>query len=765
MKKIFLPLIIATMCYTYTLAQTIKHPSLLFTKERVQDAKRRISEDSLMAEGWKEIKQTADDLLKRNDIRRMYYLALAYQMTDSTKYADKLKSMLIDIATNTVSWGDSEMLARTPAWNSELQMAHKSFQIAIAYDAVYNKLTDTERKTIAKGMKRIAIDPLLGDWVLEPTRIHSLNSMGHNWWTSCACIGGLLALSMQNELPEARAYIEAVREAVPQWFDFAGDILQHKPKTFDDGGGMYESINYARFGVQEALLFMTAWENAYGKSFEKIPQLSLLPEFFMHVCYPRTGQLWSINFGDSHKNVSAESCLMLLYHLKSYSCSNEDADKIRWYISQVEQGQHGEGFYVNRPMGFLYTPDFSKAPKVPSIGNSILLHDFDWAMMRTSWEKDATMLAVKSGHTWNHSHADANSFILFHKGVDIIKDAGNSSYSKPEYRNYFFQSDAHNVVKFNGEGQSREQQYHGSQMRGEMDYLLDGGNVKYVLADGTGPMADKFSRNFRHFLWIDNVIYIIDDLKSHEIGHYEWLWHPGGETRKRGGDLTITNGNSSVVVRPVYPRPLAQSDFVHDYPNDLYWEILEGPTENLQGTEQYYSFHLPAKTDRVKALTAVILKDTPDQKELPVFERREGKDWIGLRITNGDRITDLYINQLADGRLMHLNSWIEADGWSTDAYMFAVSYPKGSKAADAKEMFLLYGSALRRNADIYFSSLAKLNYIIKENNGKVSVIVNGQPHAKAKFRTTSTPSTVSVNGQANKPEYNGKLMKITVCEK
>lgn len=749
------------MCYTGTLAQTIKHPSLLFTKERIQDAKKRIGEDSLMAEGWKEIKKTADDLLKRNDIRRMYYLALAYQMTDSAQYADKLKSMLIDVATKTTSWGDSEMLARTPAWNSELQMAHKSFQIALAYDAVYNKLTDSERRTIAKGMKRIAIDPLLGDWVLEPTRIHSLNSMGHNWWTSCACIGGLLALSMQNELPEAREYVEAVREAVPQWFDFAGDLLQHKPKTFDDGG-MYESINYARFGVQEALLFMSAWENAYGKSFDNIPQLALLPDFFMHVCYPRTGQLWSINFGDSHKNVSAESCLMLLYHLKSYNCSHEDADKIRWYISQVEQGQHGEGFYVNRPMGFLYTPDFSNAPKVPSTGKSILLRDFDWAMMRTSWEKDATMLAVKSGHTWNHSHADANSFILFHKGVDIIKDAGNCSYSKPQYRNYFFQSDAHNVVKFNGEGQSREQQYHGSQMRGEMNYLLDGGNVKYVLADGTGPMADKFSRNFRHFLWMDNVIYIIDDLKSHEIGHYEWLWHPGGEARKRGGELTITNGNSSVVVRPIYPRPLAQSDFVHDYPNDLYWEILEGPTENLQGTEQYYSFHLPAKTDRVKALTAVTLKDTPDQKDLPVFERREGKDWIGLRITNGDKITDLYINQLADGRLMHLNSWIEADGWTTDAYMFAVSYKKGSKAADAKEMFLLYGSSLRRSSDIYFSSLAKLNYIMKENNGKVSVNVNGQPLMKAKFRTTSTPTSVNVNGKQTKPEYNSKLMKLTI---
>ena len=91
-------------------------------------------------------------------------------------------------------------------------------------------------------------------------------------------------------------------------------------------------------------------------------------------------------------------------------------------------------------MGFLYTPDLSKAPKLSEQKNSQLFSDFGWATMRTSWEKDATMLAVKSGHTWNHSHADANSFILFHKGVDIIKDAGNCWYPKPEYRNYFFQS-------------------------------------------------------------------------------------------------------------------------------------------------------------------------------------------------------------------------------------------------------------------------------------------------------------------------------------
>ncbi len=49
--------------------------------------------------------------------------------------------------------------------------------------------------------------------------------------------------------------------------------------------------------------------------------------------------------------------------------------------------------------------------------------------------------------------------------------------------------------------------------------------------------------------------------------------------------MNVTNGNSSVVIRPLYPRLLAKSDFVHDYPEDLYWEEIQAPTEDLKGTE------------------------------------------------------------------------------------------------------------------------------------------------------------------------------------
>ena len=145
-------------------------------------------------------------------------------------------------------------------------------------------------------------------------------------------------------MPEAREAAKVLNEYLPEWFDFAGDVLQQKPKSFDRSGGMYESLNYANFGIQEALLFRLAWKNACpGQAQPDIPQLNQVADYFAHVCYPRTGMLYSLNFGDSHKNVSAESSLMLLDALGMKSRTG------LWYMAQVQGGQHRDGFFLDRP--------------------------------------------------------------------------------------------------------------------------------------------------------------------------------------------------------------------------------------------------------------------------------------------------------------------------------------------------------------------------------------------------------------------------------
>ena len=161
-------------------------------------------------------------------------------------------------------------------------------------------------------------------------------------------------------------------------------------------------------------------------------------------------------------------------------------------------------------------------------------------------------------------------------------------------------------------------------------------------------------------------------------------------------------------------------------------------------------------------MTAVILKDTPSQKELPAIERREGKDWIGLRVTYKGKVTDIYINQLADGRLMHLNSWITADGWNTDAYMLAVTYPEGADMSKPSEVFIGHGSALRRDGDVYFSSLSKLNVIAKSAGKHLDLQVGGQPRINMKYK--AAPSTMSVNGKKSAVKNDGGMVKVKYHE-
>ena len=74
-------------------------------------------------------------------------------------------------------------------------------------------------------------------------------------------------------------------------------------------------------------------------------------------------------------------------------------------------------------------------------------------------------------------------------------------------------------------------------------------------------------------------------------------------------------------------------------------------------------------------------------------------------------LTDVYLNLQADGRKMHRNSCNVIDGWETDAYIFAVTRPKGTEKADTDSVvryFVACGSYLRRDGKVVLDSLSKV---------------------------------------------------------
>ena len=726
----------------------LSRPMLFFTTEKLERLRERIAKNSEFSEAWSKLLGRANRLLKEKLVSKEYAeggtgqhgnygrpssqitnmggtLGLAYQMTGDERYAKKLKDALIHYGFLSRWAGDAH---RDPPWHSELNTARFCYGYAVGYDSIYNFLSEDERKTIAGSMIRLGILPTLDDWILGEKRIHALDSMGHNWWSVCVSTAGLAALSLLDDEPQAEQWVQRVSQAFPEWFYYKGNVLQNKTANFDENGAFYESVSYANYALSEYLLFRLAYSNVFGKS--SAPDIPLLEEagnFFVHTCYPTSDSIMSVNFGDSSlRSTGARTVRMLL-------ANSYDAPEYHWYLSRTDSG-------LGDPVGLVYYELRPRDSLPNDFTRSMLYPDIGWAILRSSWQDDATVLAVKSGFAWNHAHPDAGSFILFHNGKPLIIDSGNCSYSRREYTSYYRHSKAHNVILTDGYGQYPEDCGNGDRgtvTPGRIHRLIDAAGLRYVFADATGPTSWKFSRNYRHFLWIGSAILIFDDVRTHEAGRLEWLLHYQDKADKQGREIILSNGDARVFVLPLFPQEIKVTE-------------KKGLKDHDPETELTYFAFSPEKTEREnKFITAVLPLDPDEQKPTVQIERLKENDAIGVRLSEGEMITDVYLNLRADGRKMHRNSCNVIDGWDTDAYMFAITRPKGAEKNNPDSVvryFVACGSYLRKNGKVVLDSLSKV-YTVFVPGKEMQVQLEGQPVTNVLLRAVTKPHNVLLNGK------------------
>ena len=581
------------------------HPYLFFTDDDVELFKERIKTDESAEKAWSQMLDRANRSLEQPETGGgrgggpgggMELLCLAYRMTGEKKYAEQIKHIL-QTQIERKDFSEAGLLERDPPWHSGLQTGGACYNFALGFDCIHNFLSPEQRKTFADALVEKGINLILNDWVLGEKRIHSLDTMGHNWWSVCVFDAGLAGIAILDEEPRARQWVKRIGAGSAEWLTYAGSALETKPGTFDRNGGFYESVGYADLAISEYLRFRLGWNNAFRRpKAADLPVVNKVGDFFCNFCYLQKGRVAPVLFGDGNMNSSGRRSVSLAWangmHKKHYL----------WYLNQFKPGSP-ETAERTSAFDLVYGPseaDLAQAPGLPDLPASAIYPDMGWAALRSSWEKDATLLAVKSGFTWNHSHADAGSFVLFHGGEYLLIDSGGSpGYAAPEYDGYYRQSAAHNVVLFNGQAQNPEDTYFGSQFPGTVSHLLDAGDLKYVFADATGPTAWRFARNFRHFLWIGDVILVIDDVKSFEPGQFEWLLHVGGKAQKKDLDLEVAGENASVLVRPLFPETFpGRAGLPTDYPEKMRLVERSGfKDHDVKTKDTYYSF-VPAELTR-----------------------------------------------------------------------------------------------------------------------------------------------------------------------
>lgn len=738
------------------------HRYLLHTDANIVRLKEQVKNDPEVKQAWEHQLQKAEELLKRDrsGAPDLQELGLAYRMTGDSRFAECIKQTLLQV-TSQQTWEGQDLLNRTPPWKGGLGVAHTSFYVAIGYDCAYNFLTPEERKLVAEGIVRLGIKPAMDDWLNPETNIHTFDTMGHNWWSACVDMAGFAALAVKDEIPEAKKWAEDISETATEWVNFSGNVMDNKPVNFDRDGGFYESINYASFGFSQYLLFRLAFQNVLPEmKLPDVPVMEKMADFFIQTTYYTNEGPLSLNFGDSSIKRNGNACVLLLWTLGVHK------DRYAWYLQNTERGTDKEGLEMDSPNGLILHPDLPKLKdlKLPDLPESKLFQDMDWATLRDSWNDNATMLGIKCGTTWNHAHADAGSFILFHNGKNLIIDSGNSWYGSPMYTQYYCQSEAHNVVLFNGKAQNRKDPYFGVKNEGHLYNLLDAGSLKYIFADATGPTSQWFTRNYRHFIWVGDVIVVIDDLESYEPGHFEWLLHYNGESKRRGLELSIRDSDAEVLVQPLYPETFPDGGLPHDFPEKMRLEEKSGLKDHEPDVKQpYWSISHFQDTDRTKFVTAIILKNDQNKDKLPKVERFDGKDFQGVRITQNGQVSEIYLNLLADGRIKHRNSLNVMNGWDTDAYLMALTFPENtdrSNPKNLKQMFIADGSYLRRDGKPLIHALSKFFTVVDFDGNNLNLKFQGQPVVKLQLAANRNPASVILNGEKQKVGYHPETKMV-----
>lgn len=309
---------------------------------------------------------------------------------------------------------------------------------------------------------------------------------------------------------------------------------------------------------------------------------------------------------------------------------------------------------------------------------------------------------------------------------------------------------------------------------------MDNGFYKYILADATGPTSRYFLRNYRNVFWVGNVILIIDDLKGFENGRFEWLLHTSVDAKQRGIDLDVADGDASVLVRPLFPETLPNG-YPHDFPEKMKLEVREGVKDHEPNVKQnYYSIVAPDEVKQTKFVNAIILLDKNNKSidsgnsgmssakemrsNLPKIEKLEGVNMVGVRITQNGEVTDLYINLMADGRIMHRNSYNVFDGWETDAYMLAFTYKEGSTSDKFDKLFVANGSFVRKPNRAVLGTLSKVFMTANIKNSSADILLQGQPRIKAHLNFGENISKLNINGKATsavRDESGGLIVRLS----
>ena len=203
---------------------------------------------------------------------RIVTLLVQWIRTDNLKYRDAVVIHLREMSKweywSWITWRSGDP---TPDAIWDLSYGENATTLAIAWDLLYPTLI-LEEKEMILGIVRKWVVPSFLKHTAPSTEAWWVKSYKSNWLAVCACGGGMVALAMSEELPEAKIMLERANSCM---VNFMNSLVV-------TGGGWPEGVAYWNYGMRYAFLFLLSYEKTTGETHSSLE----LPETIETLRFP-----------------------------------------------------------------------------------------------------------------------------------------------------------------------------------------------------------------------------------------------------------------------------------------------------------------------------------------------------------------------------------------------------------------------------------------------------------------------------------------------
>ena len=444
-------------------------------------------------------------------------------------------------------------LCTWPAWNHPFMEAkghhiylyqwYTAWNLAMAYDLLYDRLSAEERKTVKAAFVRNLLKPAYRTYV----ELDQCTCQESNWIT--AVVGGTLtaACAILGE--------DGDTSALEPWLSGCLYKLRaHMDTSFGGDSACLEGFGYASGTMWIYSAVLPPIERCLGIDLSGKMNGSYREMFW---AADHTKKEF-YTFGDARFGIPSTSAFPWL--VEKYR-----DPELAWFLDRYPPEPNFVSYHT------MLSSTEGVPRKKPDLAGAHWFKKTGTVVFRSGDEEGPFVLTFRCGPFGNHQHLDQGTFLLADRGELLVTEQEYSDYYEdPFYQNTIIQPVGHNCLLVDHNPQSQRTGDHGDYAPGMTDHaritaFVGGKSMAFALGDLSPVYLGNVKSLRRGILYLAPRTALIVDMLVTAKGEasLDALFHSPKQSGKGRDSFIVSAGNTSLTGQVVYP-PMASIDIMSD---------------------------------------------------------------------------------------------------------------------------------------------------------------------------------------------------------